>query len=167
MHPILKIVRSHYAVDFAAPSGTPVSAAADGVVIEKGSNNGIGNYVKVRHKNPHFVTVYGHLSRFAADIQVGSTVKQKDVIGYVGSTGLATGPHLHYAFYENGRPINPLKIKNTSGDPILSENLEDFVRVKEEMITMLGQVSGPLLTESQWNMLQVKQIAGVSGLPKP
>ncbi len=167
MHPILKIVRSHYAVDFAAPTGTPVSAAADGVVIEKGYNGGIGNYVKIRHKNPHFVTVYGHFSRFAADIQVGSAVKQKDVIGYVGSTGLATGPHLHYAFYENGRPINPLKIKNTSGDPVLAANMADFLRVKKEMIAMLGNPTEPLLTEQSWNMLQMKNRAGISGMPKP
>jgi len=167
MHPILKIVRSHYAVDFAAPTGTPVSAAADGVVIEKGSNSGIGNYVKIRHKNPHFVTVYGHLSRFAEDIQVGSAVKQKDVIGYVGSTGLATGPHLHYAFYENGHPLNPLKIKNTSGDPVLADNMAGFVRVKEEMLSMLGQANGPLLAENHWNMLQLKAHASIFSSPRP
>lgn len=143
LHPILKIVRSHYAVDFAAPTGTPVSAAADGVVIEKGYNSGIGNFIKVRHKNPHFVTLYGHLSKFAADIQVDSQVKQKDVIGYVGSTGLATGPHLHYAFYENGRPINPLKIKNTSGDPVLSENEMAFEQIKSEMLLRLSHLDEP------------------------
>jgi len=142
-HPILKKVRPHYAVDYAAPQGTPVSAAADGIIIDKGYNKGIGNYIKIRHKNPHYVTLYGHLSRFAKGIHKGSQVKQRDVIGYVGKTGLATGPHLHYAFYENGRPINPLKIKNTSGDPILPENRNRFEKVKGEMLWRLMNAREP------------------------
>ncbi|NIA29980.1 MAG: peptidoglycan DD-metalloendopeptidase family protein [Actinobacteria bacterium] len=136
-HPILKKVRPHYAVDYAAPKGTPVSAAADGTVIEKGYNRGVGNHIKIRHTNPHYVTLYGHLSRFAKGIRKGAKVKQRDVIGYVGMTGLATGPHLHYAFYENGHPINPLKIKNTSGDPILTENRKRFESVKKDMLIRL------------------------------
>jgi len=139
-HPILKIVRPHYGIDFAAPLGTPVSAAADGVVIDKGYDHSIGNFVKIRHKNPRYVTLYGHLCRFEKDIVKGKTVKQKEVIGYVGKTGLATGPHLHYTFYENGKPINPLKIKNTSGDPIAAENMEKFLQTKKMMLPCLDQL---------------------------
>jgi len=139
-HPILKTIRPHYGVDFAAPTGTPVSAAADGIVIKTGSDNQIGNYVKIRHKNQRFVTLYGHLSRFAKGIKAGTAVKQKDIIGYVGKTGLATGPHLHYTFYENGKPINPLKIKNTSGDPICETNWHKFEAVRSQMVTYLEEL---------------------------
>jgi len=153
-HPILKIVRPHYAIDYAAPEGTPVSAAADGVVIDRGYNKGIGNFVKIRHKNARFVTLYGHLSRFEAGVGKGDRVKQKQVIGYVGKTGLATGPHLHYAFYDNGRPVNPLKIKNTSSDPVLPENQARFDTVKPEMLGHLKNgnyrnIPLTLLTASQ------------------
>ena len=136
-HPILKIVRAHYAIDYAAPTGTPVSASADGTIIEKGRNKGLGNYIKIRHANNRFITLYGHLSKFAKNIHKGKKVKQKDVIGYVGKTGLATGPHLHYALYENGRPVNPLKIKNTSGDPISTEMFSLFQKTKLGMLIQL------------------------------
>lgn len=139
-HPILKIRRPHYGVDYAAPSGTPVSAAADGIVIDRGCNRSIGNFIKIRHKNARFVTLYGHLSRFQKGIYKGVRVKQKDVIGYVGKTGLATGPHLHYAFYDNGRPIDPLKIKNTSGDPVLPENRLRFNETKHLASTQLIKI---------------------------
>ncbi len=128
-HPILKIVRPHYAVDFAAPSGTPVVAAGDGIIIAKGYNKGLGNYIKIRHTNRRYVTRYGHFKGFARGISKGDPVKQGQVIGYVGSTGLATGPHLDYAFYDNGRPINPLSIKNSSGDPILDKNRDRFEQI--------------------------------------
>jgi len=149
-HPILKIVRPHYGVDFVAAAGTPVVAAADGVVIEKGyEGGGLGNFIKIRHKNPRFATVYGHLSGFGPGIAIGKAVQQRDVVGYVGRTGLATGPHLHYCFYENGRPVNPLKIKNSSGDPIPAAELERFKGIREEQLALLaaalrrgGQVPG-------------------------
>jgi murein DD-endopeptidase MepM/ murein hydrolase activator NlpD len=137
-HPILKIVRPHHGVDFVAATGTPVSAAADGTVIEKGYEGGLGNFIKIRHKNPRFVTVYGHLSAFGPDVAIGKTVQQRDVIGYVGSTGLSTGPHLHYCFYENGRPVNPLKIKNSSGDPIPAAEMAHFQAIKETQLALLG-----------------------------
>ena len=139
-HPILKIVRPHYGVDFAAPSGTPVSAAGDGVILEKGYNRGIGRYIKIKHNNPRFVTLYGHLSRFAKGISKGDHVKQKQVIGFVGQTGLATGPHLHYTFYDNGRPIDPLKIKSTSGDPISENNRTDFSVISRQMQAKLKRM---------------------------
>ena len=136
-HPILKKYRPHFGIDYAAPKGTPVSAAADGVVIDKGYDKSIGNFVKIRHKNARFVTLYGHLSRFGEGINKGVRVTQKQIVGYVGRTGLATGPHLHYAFYDNGRPIDPLKIKNTSGDPVLPENYGRFQNVEERMLSHL------------------------------
>lgn len=153
-HPILKIVRPHYGIDYAAPNGTPVSAAANGVVIDRGYDKGIGNFVKIQHKNHRFVTLYGHLSRFEAGTAKGDQVKQKQVIGYVGQTGLATGPHLHYAFYENGRPYNPLKIQNTSADPVLKENQARFETIKQEMLVHLQSgnyriIPLALLTASQ------------------
>ncbi|HOT97869.1 MAG TPA: M23 family metallopeptidase [bacterium] len=138
-HPILKIVRPHYGVDFVAAAGTPVSAAADGTVLEMGyEGGGLGNFIKIRHKNPRFVTVYGHLSGFAAGLTAGKMVAQRDVIGYVGRTGLATGPHLHYCFYENGRPVNPLKIKNSSGDPIPAAEMARFETVKAAQLALLA-----------------------------
>lgn len=141
-HPILKIVRAHYAIDIAAPRGTPVLAPADGTIIERGYNQSIGNFLKIRHRNPHFVTLYGHLHAFADSMTVGKSVRQNDEVGYVGSTGLATGPHLHYVFYENGRPINPERIKNSSGDPLPSERLADYVLVRDRMLAWLNRASG-------------------------
>ncbi len=166
-HPILKKVRPHYAVDFAAPAGTPVVAAGDGVVIDKGYNRGIGNYIKIRHTNPHFVTLYGHLRGFAKGIRKGVHVKQNEVIGYVGQTGLATGPHLHYAFYENGRPINPLRIRNVTADPVPSEAWDDFVRVRDKMLAWLRAVTPlphPVSLTGGWPF---QPHANVIGLPEP
>jgi len=144
-HPILKINRPHYGVDYAAPAGTPVSAAADGIVIGKGYDRSIGNFVKIRHKNARFVTLYGHLSRFQEGITEGVRVNQKDIIGYVGKTGLATGPHLHYSFYDNGRPIDPLKIKNTSGDPVLESNVENFALARKCVMEKLQHLDNSQL----------------------
>jgi murein DD-endopeptidase MepM/ murein hydrolase activator NlpD len=106
-HPVLGYTRMHTGVDFAAPTGTPIYAAGDGVVEVKRYANGYGNYIKIRH-NSIYGTGYGHMSRFNNTIKLGSHVKQGQVIGYVGSTGLSTGPHLHYEVYKTGRPINPL-----------------------------------------------------------
>ena len=156
-HPITRKVRPHYAVDYAAPTGTPVVVSADGTVIDKGRNRGLGNYINIRHKNPRFVTLYGHLSRFAKGIRKGVSVKQRQVIGYVGATGLATGPHLHYAFYENGRPINPLRIKNTSAEPILPENQARFEQVKTDMLWQLMAID----TMERHNLFGLAHFRGI------
>ena len=141
-HPILKIVRPHYGVDFAAPAGTPVVAPADGVVIDLGyQRGGVGRYLKIRHDHSHFVTLYGHLRGYARGIRKGVRVKQRQVIGYVGSTGLATGPHLHYTFYENGRPIDPLRIRNVSADPLKPEQIPAFHRQVRPWLDLLTQES--------------------------
>ena len=108
-HPVLKRYRAHHGVDYAAPTGTEVHTIGDGVVVKKAYQaNGGGNYVTIKH-NSVYTTTYMHLSKFAKGIQPGKRVKQGDVIGYVGSTGLATGPHLDFRVYKNGTPINPAK----------------------------------------------------------
>jgi murein DD-endopeptidase MepM/ murein hydrolase activator NlpD len=136
-HPILKIVRPHNGIDFAAPTGTPVSATGDGKIIEKGYTRSLGRYVRIKHNGTPFETLYGHLSRFARGIQKGAKVEQRQVIGYVGMTGLATGPHLHYAVYQYGRPIDPLKIRNTTGEPIDEVHRGDFERIKRKLLSLL------------------------------
>ncbi len=137
-HPILKRVRAHTGVDFAAPTGTPVVASADGKIIHIGWLGGYGKCIKISHKNGTFVTLYGHLSRFARGLKKGSSVKQGQVIGYVGATGLATGPHLHYTMYYNGRPINPLKIRPVAGKPIPNQKREAFIQRAQWLAFQMG-----------------------------
>lgn len=140
-HPVLKKYRAHHGVDYAAPTGTPVYAIGSGKVIAKGYQaNGGGNYLKVKH-NSVYTTVYMHLSRFAKGIKVGSAVKQKEVIGYVGATGLATGPHLDFRVFENGKPINPLTIKSQPKKPISKENMPQFTVVRDSVCRMLENIN--------------------------
>lgn len=136
-HPVLKRYRAHHGVDYAAPAGTPVYAIGSGKVIAKAYQaNGGGNYVKIKH-NGTYTTTYMHLSRFAKGLKVGSTVKQKEIIGYVGSTGLSTGPHLDFRVYENGRPINPLTIKSQPKKPISEANRTAFSQVCDSLVLKL------------------------------
>lgn len=138
-HPVLKRYRAHHGVDYAAPTGTPVYAIGSGRVIAKAYQaGGGGNYVKIRH-NSVYVTTYMHLSRFAKGLKVGSEVKQKEVIGYVGSTGISTGPHLDFRVHENGKPINPLFIKSQPKKPISSDNMARFAVVRDSIINELNQ----------------------------
>jgi murein DD-endopeptidase MepM/ murein hydrolase activator NlpD len=136
-HPILNKVRAHTGVDFAADHGTPVVASANGEVQEIGWKGGYGNCIVIAHKN-HFTTLYGHLSRFAASLKVGDAVEQNQEIGYVGSTGLSTGPHLHYTMFLNGQAINPLKIQPSSGDPIPAELMSRFVEQRDALLQQMG-----------------------------
>lgn len=136
-HPVLKRYRAHHGVDYAAPAGTPVYAIGSGKVIAKGFQaNGGGNYVKIRH-NSTYTTTYMHLSRFAKGLNVGDMVAQKEVIGYVGSTGLSTGPHLDFRVYENGKPINPLTIKSQPKKPVDEENRAAFQAVCDSLTHLL------------------------------
>lgn len=136
-HPVLKRYRAHHGVDYAAPTGTPVYAIGSGKVIAKAYQaGGGGNYVKIRH-NSVYVTTYMHLSRFAKGLKVGDTVKQKEVIGYVGSTGISTGPHLDFRVHENGKPINPLTIKSQPKKPIADSNREAFAIVSDSLVKRL------------------------------
>jgi murein DD-endopeptidase MepM/ murein hydrolase activator NlpD len=124
-HPILGYTRMHRGVDFAAPTGTPIYAAGSGVVLSAGRNHGYGNYIEIRH-DPQFHTAYGHLSRFAAGIHPGVRVSQGEVIGYVGMTGMATGPHLHYEVIKNNDKVNPLSVKLPSGRKLQGHELVEF-----------------------------------------
>lgn len=140
-HPVLKRYRAHHGVDYAAPTGTPVYSIGDGKVIAKGYQaGGGGNYVKIRH-NSIYVTTYMHLSKFAKGLKIGDSVKQKQVIGYVGSTGLSTGPHLDFRVHENGKPINPLTIKSQPKKPISEANKEEFMTVCDSLMQRLSNIA--------------------------
>lgn len=138
--PILKIYRPHHGVDYAAPMGTPVHALGEGVISAKGYQRmGGGNYLRIRH-NSIYTTQYAHLSRFARGIHVGVHVKQDQVIGYVGMTGLATGPHLDFRVFKNGRTINPLKLKSPPSIPILKSYKTAFDSIVKKYIPMLDSL---------------------------
>lgn len=139
MHPVLKIRRPHHGIDYAAPVGTPVEAVGDGQVIAAAYERGGGNYVKIKH-NGVYSTTYMHLSRFGKGIRQGVYVHQGDVIGYVGSTGLSTGPHLDFRFYKNGQAVDPLKIEAPPVEPVHGENLADFELVKKSMMAALDSI---------------------------
>ena len=124
-HPVLKYFRPHYGIDYGAPVGTPVMTTADGVVADARYKPGEGNFVRVRHTS-RVDTYYLHLSRFAKGIKRGTKVVQGDVVGYVGMTGLATGPHLDYRVNENGKWLNPLNLKSITPDPLYGESLRRF-----------------------------------------
>lgn len=125
-HPVTKVVRPHHGVDYAAPTGTPVVTVGDGTVIEKGwDKKGGGNYLKIKH-NSTYTTTYMHLNGFAKGIKKGDKVKQGQLIGYVGSTGMSTGPHLDFRLNKNGKYINPLTFEAPSADPVSSENKVAF-----------------------------------------
>lgn len=135
-HPILKRYRPHLGVDYVAPVGTPVHAAGDGKVIFAGRKGGNGNFVKIRH-NRIYMTGYLHLSRIARGIRSGRRVTQGQVIGYVGKTGLATGPHLCYRFYRYGKFVNPLTVKFPSASPVPSKELTAFARERDRLLARL------------------------------
>ena len=135
-HPILGGVRPHYGVDYAAPPGTPIWAVADGTVTSCGWNSGFGNQVTLRHMNG-YMTYYGHLSSFGHGIRQGLRVGQKQIIGYVGSTGLSTGPHLDYRLAKDGQFRNPLKETFIPGAPIERKEMERFGKKRDEMLVWL------------------------------
>jgi murein DD-endopeptidase MepM/ murein hydrolase activator NlpD len=141
LHPVLKIRRPHHGVDYAAPTGTPVYTVGDGVVIQKGyQKSGGGNYIKIKH-NGTYTTVYMHLNGFAKGIKVGQHVKQGDLIGYVGSTGLATGPHLDFRFYRNGSAINPLKVESPPSKPVEEANREAFDSIVNQYLPLIQAIN--------------------------
>ncbi len=126
LHPVLKIRRPHHGVDYVAPTGTPVQSVGDGVVTNVGyQKRGGGNYVKIKH-NSVYTTTYMHLNRFGKGVRQGVYVKQGDVIGYVGSTGLSTGPHLDFRFYKNGSAVNPLRVEAPPVEPVDEINRSSF-----------------------------------------
>jgi murein DD-endopeptidase MepM/ murein hydrolase activator NlpD len=142
LHPILKIYRPHTGVDYAAPEGTPIMSIGDGYVVEKGYNGAAGNYVKIRH-NSVYTTGYNHLSRFGTGVVTGVRVKQGQVIGFVGQTGYATGPHLDMRFWMNGQQVDPLKVKAPPVEPIKKENIEAYLKF---INVMQAKLDSTLLT---------------------
>jgi murein DD-endopeptidase MepM/ murein hydrolase activator NlpD len=156
-HPILRTWRSHRGVDYAADAGTDIMTTADGVVIHRGFDTSYGNSVQVRHPNG-FVTRYAHMRAFRSGVVVGSRVRQGDVIGYVGSTGLATGPHLHYEMLRGGRHIDPLSVDLPAGDPVPSQSR---VRWRNEMGVRVA------LLETIPGAGPVREFVAQAGAPEP
>ena len=150
LHPILKIYRPHHGVDYSAPSGTPVMSIGDGKVLSAGYSGGAGRMVKIRH-NSNYETVYMHLSGFADGIKAGAMVKQGDVIGYVGSSGLSTGPHLDLRFYKNGQPIDPLKVEAPPVEPVKKELFDKYTVIRDSLVSKLDGIKAvnPKKTEKK------------------
>lgn len=139
LHPILRISRPHHGVDYSAPSGTPVSTIGDGTVIHAGWSGGGGKTIKIKHSNG-YVTSYMHLSGFAKGIRNGTHVQQGEVIGYVGSTGLSTGPHLDFRVYLSGKPINPLKMTSPPSYPVKKDDMAKFKIISDSLKTLLHRI---------------------------
>ena len=138
-HPILGYTRMHKGVDFAAPTGTPIYAAGDGTVVKVGRNGGYGNYIRLRH-NSTYQTAYAHMSRFARSMHSGTRVRQGQIIGYVGTTGRSTGPHLHYEVIRSGRQINPRSVRIPSGEKLAGAELKKFTAVRDRLDAQYAQL---------------------------
>lgn len=136
-HPVYKTVRPHTGVDYAAPKGTPVMAIGDGTVTYRGYSGGGGNMVKIRH-NSTYQSAYLHLSKFGKGVAVGERVTQGQVIGYVGSTGASTGPHLDFRVWKNGQPINPLTMEAPPTEPLPEQYRAEFDSVKNVMLERIA-----------------------------
>ena len=131
-HPVLGYNKMHRGVDFAAPQGTPIYAAGDGVVTFAGRKGGYGNYINIRH-NGRYHTAYAHMKGFARGMSRGKRVRQGEVIGYVGTTGRSTGPHLHYEILVDGGQVNPLSVRMPSGRKLTGKELARFLAAKDQM----------------------------------
>lgn len=142
LHPILRVMRPHQGVDYVAPRGTPVSAIADGVVTHAGWWGGYGNLVEIKHSGG-LVSRYGHLSGYGPGIKVGRYVHQGATVGYVGATGLATGPHLHFEIRSNGKPVNPLKVIPPRAEPVAKNYFDDFQNVKNSYLALINRAKAP------------------------
>jgi murein DD-endopeptidase MepM/ murein hydrolase activator NlpD len=145
-HPILKITRPHQGIDYAAKTGTPVWSVADGVVLYRGWAGGFGNLLKIRHVNG-YISYYAHLSRFAAGLRVGDRVQQKQVIGYVGQTGLATGPHVCFRIAKDGRYVNPARIEGLAVKPIPDANRVFCIATRDLLLSELD--AGPFIASGE------------------
>ncbi|MBW1838668.1 MAG: M23 family metallopeptidase [Deltaproteobacteria bacterium] len=143
-HPVLRIYRPHSGVDYAAPTGTPAETTCDGKIIFIGWKKDYGKCIKIRH-NHIYTSYYGHLSRFAKGMKLGKRVKQGQVIGYVGATGLATGPHLDYRLKKRGKFIDPLKFRSPRILSISKAQLPQFEKSKRQLLAMLGQFDEVLM----------------------
>lgn len=152
-HPITRVVRAHHAVDYAAPSGTPVQAVADGVITRCGWGGGGGNTIYIKHAR-NLQSGYLHLRAFAKGMRVGRRVSQGEVIGYVGSTGLSTGPHLDFRIWKNGTPIDPLKVPTEPAEPIAAANKARFEIVRQSiMAEVMGQLADSTMRITDFDSL--------------
>ncbi|WP_040259839.1 peptidoglycan DD-metalloendopeptidase family protein [Pseudomonas massiliensis] len=147
-HPILNKIRAHQGVDYAAPRGTPIKATGDGKVILAGRKGGYGNTVIIQHGNT-YRTLYGHMQGFAKGIRDGSPVKQGQVIGYIGTTGLSTGPHVHYEFQVNGVHVDPLGQKLPMADPIARNERQRFLQVAQPLMARMDQERATLVASKR------------------
>lgn len=138
-HPVLKKYRPHHGIDYAAATGTPVSAIGDGTVVFAGRKGDYGKLIILKHANG-YKSYYGHLSRFGMGLKSGTRVAQGQTIAFVGSTGLATGPHLHYEMRVNGRPLNPLSVKTTKANPVPAKAMAEFMTVKTRLAEQLASI---------------------------
>lgn len=143
-HPVLNKIRAHKGVDYAAPRGTPIKATADGRIAFAGRRGGYGNAVVLQHGKT-YSTLYGHMQGFAKGIQSGGSVKQGQIIGYVGTTGLSTGPHLHYEFQVNGTHVDPLSVKLPMADPLAGPDKKLFLQRSQPMMARMDQEKATLL----------------------
>ncbi|MBV4548893.1 MULTISPECIES: peptidoglycan DD-metalloendopeptidase family protein [Pseudomonas] len=147
-HPILNKIRAHKGVDYAAPRGTPIKAAGDGKVLLAGRRGGYGNTVIIQHGNT-YRTLYGHMQGFAKGVKTGGSVKQGQVIGYIGTTGLSTGPHLHYEFQVNGVHVDPLGQKLPMADPIAKSERARFLAQSQPLMARMDQEKATMLASSK------------------
>ena len=154
LHPVHRVYRPHLGVDYAAPTGTPVHAVADGVVTFKGWGGGGGNTLKIKHAG-NLVTGYLHLSKFAKGINQGTRVSQGQLIGYVGSTGTSTGPHLDYRIWKNGANIDPLKVPQEPAEPIAKQNEEAFKAIRDRIVAELNGTATPDMIVTQLDSLSM------------
>ena len=135
-HPILKTTRPHHGIDYAAPRGTPIWSVSDGEVVYKGWGGGFGRLVKVKHQDG-YVSYYAHLQKYASGLRVGQQVSQKQVIGYVGSSGLATGPHVCFRIKHNGRFVNPARVRTPEAEPIGPKGKDEFLAARDGLLAAL------------------------------
>lgn len=147
-HPVLKRTKAHLGTDFAAPRGTPIYATANGVVSKKGRTRGNGNYIKIKHDET-YSTQYLHMNGFAKGIGKGSRVRQGDVIGYVGSTGLATGPHVCYRFWKHGKQVDPLKLNFPPPEPMNAQDKEIYMKEKDAWFAQLEAIEYEVIEEKK------------------
>ncbi len=143
LHPVLRIRRPHHGVDYAAPKGTPVHSVGSGTVLEARYAGGAGRMVKIRH-NSTYTTAYLHLSGYGPGIKAGARVSQGQIIGYVGSSGLSTGPHLDFRFYKNGTPVDPLKVESPPALPVKTDYLDDYNRQRLMLVRKLDSINMPV-----------------------
>ncbi len=154
-HPVQKRWKAHLGTDFAAPAGTPIRSVGDGIVLEATYRGGNGNYVKIKH-NSTYTTQYLHMSRIASGVRPGVRVRQGQVIGYVGSTGLATGPHLCYRFWKNGRQVDALRVELPPSAPVKEELMEPFELLRDELTRRLDAITFPAKEQMEQAFASIK-----------